>query len=435
MHISRRQFAASALTVYKLAGPKPVLMAAKPNDQVAMGFIGAGIRGSYLIESFKKTPGVKPLIVADLFDGHLDWAKETIPGVATTKDYHTVLARKDIDAVTVATPDHWHVRIVLDALAAGKHVYCEKPLTWSIDEGKAVIEAQKKTGKLVMVGSQGKTSPWIIKAKELINAGEIGKVSMVRMVNNRNSPDGAWVYPIPAMASPETIDWARFIGSSPKLPYDPKRFFRWRCWWEYSGGVATDLFVHLLTSMHEMMSVQAPVSAVAQGGLYKWTDGRTVPDVLSATFDYETFVAGMYVNLCNARGNGSVITVMGTEATMTFGNRGELMVEYEAPRPALESYGLNGWTRAMKQQHLESLGFADGKIPRNGEQKPAKEVKLERGLEHYELFIESIREGKPSRETAEEGHLAAGAAHLANMSYRRGKKMNWNRLTGRVSEA
>ena len=156
MNISRREFAASALTVYKLAGPKPVLMAAKPNDQVAMGFIGSGIRGSYLIESFAKTPGVKPLVVADLFDGHLDWAKETIPGIETTKDYHAVLARKDIDAVTVATPDHWHVRIVLDALAAGKHVYCEKPLTWSIAEGKSVIEAEKKSGKLVWWGARAR---------------------------------------------------------------------------------------------------------------------------------------------------------------------------------------------------------------------------------------------------------------------------------------
>ena len=266
MNISRRQFAASALTVYKLAGPKPVLMAAKPNDQIAMGYIGSGIRGSYLIESFAKTPGVKPLMVADLFDGHLAWAKETVPGIETTKDYHAVLARKDIDAVTVATPDHWHVRIVLDALAAGKHVYCEKPLTWSLEEGKSVIEAQRRSGKLVMVGSQGKTSAGIQKAKELVRDGALGKISMVRMVNHRNSPDGAWVYPIPASASPETIDWARFIGKSPKISYDPKRFFRWRCWWEYSGGVATDLWVHLLTSLHEMMSVEGPNSVVAQGG-------------------------------------------------------------------------------------------------------------------------------------------------------------------------
>ena len=435
MNISRRQFAASALTVYKLAGPKPVLMAAKPNDQVAMGFIGSGIRGSYLIESFAKTPGVKPLVVADLFDGHLDWAKETIPGIDTTKDYHTLLARKDIDAVTVATPDHWHVRIVLDALAAGKHVYCEKPLTWSIDEGKPVIEAQKKTGKLVMVGSQGKTSAGIQKAKELIRDGALGKVSMVRMVNHRNSAGGAWVYPIPASASPETIDWAKFIGRSPKIAYDPKRFFRWRCWWEYSGGVATDLWVHLLTSLHEMMSVEGPNSVVSQGGIYKFNDGRSVPDVLSAVFEYDTFLVDMYVNLCNARGHGSSMVVMGTEGTMVFGNRGELTVEYEPPQAPLEAYGLNGWTKEMKKTHLESLGFADGKIPRRREQKPAMEVKLERGLEHYELFIESIREGKPSRENAEEGHFAAGAAHLGNMAYRRGKKMKWDRAAGKVSEA
>ena len=154
---TRRDFVrtAGAAVVYKVMGPKPELKAAGPNSQIAMGFIGVGIRGSYLLDSFKSAPGVRPIMAADLYDGHLDWAKETTGGaIETTKDYHALLNRKDIDAVAIATPDHWHARMVQDALAAGKHVYIEKPMTWSISEGKDIIAAQKKSGKLVMVGSQ-----------------------------------------------------------------------------------------------------------------------------------------------------------------------------------------------------------------------------------------------------------------------------------------
>jgi Predicted dehydrogenases and related proteins len=143
--------------------------------------------------------------------------------------------------VVIATPDHWHHRMTLDALDAGKHVYVEKPMTWSIEQGREVVAAVQKSGKLLMVGSGAKTSALTAKAREIVKSGVLGKVNMVRMLNHRNNPEGAWVYPIPPDASPRTVDWARFLGPAPKRAYDPKVFFRWRCWWEYSGGVATDL--------------------------------------------------------------------------------------------------------------------------------------------------------------------------------------------------
>ena len=435
---TRRKFlkqAGIAATVYRLAGPTPVLAAADLNSSISMGFIGVGIRGAHLAESFTKTPGVRATAVADLYDGRLEWAKETLgSGVATGKSYKALLDRKDIDAVTVAVPDHWHSRMVLDALDAGKHVYCEKPLTWSIDEGKAIIDKQKKTGKLVMVGSQSKTSVLIAKARELVKAGAIGNVGMVRMTTFRNSPGGAWEYAVPLDASEKTIDWNQFLGRAPKVDFDAKRFFRWRCWWEYSGGVATDLWVHLFTALHEMMDVKAPKSAAAQGGLFKWKDGRTVPDVLGAWYEYQNFLLDISVNLTNGRGNGNDIVVMGTAGTLTFGPRGDsVIVQHEGFPASVEEYGMGGWPKRARKEYLDSLGYKDGKIPGGKAGAADEEIPVPKGLEHYEYFVESLREGKPSRETAEEGHFAAGAAHLGNMSYRQNKKLHWDWASGRVS--
>lgn len=433
MPISRRSLlTAGSSIVYTMAGARPALPAAGPNDQIGFGFIGAGIRGSYLLESFRSTPGVRPLIVADLYDGHLNWAAETMAGrIQLTKDYHAVLNRRDVDAVVIAAPEHWHERMALDALAAGKAVYLEKPLAWDIAAGARIIAAQQKSGQLLMVGSQSKTSPAIAKARELIRQGILGKVNMVRMVTQRNYPEGAWVYPIPPDASPQTIDWPAFLGNTEKLPFDATRFFRWRCWWEYSGGIPTDLWVHLLTALHEMMDVTAPLSVVAQGGIFRWNDGRTVPDLMSAVYEYPGFQLDISTNLANARGGGSPIVVMGSEGTLTFDAAGKLMYTAEPTPPAVPSEGLHGWPKALKQQFEET---ARRQAPPTPPPPPDHEVKLDRGLEHYEYFVQSLREGLPSKETAAEGHHAAAAAHLANLAYRAGRRMKWDPATNAIAE-
>ena len=218
--------------------------------------------------------------------------------------------------------------MVLDALAAGKHVYIEKPMTYTIAEGKLVCDAARKSGKLVMVGSQMKTSPLTAKAREVVKSGVLGKINMVRLATYRNSPEGAWVYPIPMDASPETIDWTRWQGTAPKQDFDPKRVFRWRCWWEYSGGVATDLWVHELTTMHEIMDVKGPTSAVAQGGIYRFDDGRTCPDLLTGLYDYPGFILEVTANLGNSNRSAGGMLIMGSEGTLTTG-RGGVQVEFE----------------------------------------------------------------------------------------------------------
>jgi len=440
---TRRDFlsaAAASAVIFRLVDSGPYLKAAGPNDQIGLGHIGVGIQGTNLLRAFKSVPGVRPIIAADLYEGHLAHAKELTDGtIETTKEYHEVLKRKDVDAVVIATPDHLHRQMVLEALAAGKDVYCEKPLTWSIEQGKEIIAAVKKTNRILQVGSQGKTSPMTAKAREIVKSGLLGNINMVRMSNHRNTAEGAWVYPIPPDASPQTIDWPKFIGPSPKRAFDAKIFFRWRCWWEYSGGVATDLFVHLLTTLHEVLDVTGPRSVTSQGGIYRWKDGRSVPDVLNSVFEYERgLLVDMYVNLGNSRpAHGTLI--MGDQGTLAMGERpGSPMVFYPEPVfPPIQRYGTSSWPEAMQKQYFESLGFTAEGRPKEPPPPPRKEqeFKVERGPQHHEYFILSMRDRSPSREDAEAGHYAAGAAHLANMAYRKGARMVWDRRTGKVAPA
>ncbi len=432
---SRRRFlaAGSASLVYQLVDSGFSLRAASANDQIGFGYIGAGIRATQLMEEFQTIPGVRSVIVADLYDGYLERAKEQLGDVKTTKAYEKVLDDKDVDAVVIATPDHWHKKMVLDALAAGKHVYIEKPMTWSIEEGPEILRAVARSGKLLQVGSQGKTSPLTAKAREIVQSGRLGKVTMIRMANHRNSPEGAWVYPVPPDASPQTIDWDRFLGPAPKREFDAKVFFRWRCWWEYSGGVATDLFVHLLTWLHYVMDVKAPRAAVSQGGLYRWLDGRTVPDVMETVYEYDGFIADMYVHLaCGAPTPNTLIS--GTEGTLEVA--ADRLVLYAHPqRPDVQVYGTLGWPRRLRERYFEERGYTPEGRPKSPRPRGAEPetIQVERGPSHYELFVLSLRENRPSVETAEEGHYAAAAGHLANVAYRERRRVEWDPETGRLS--
>ena len=429
MSSSRRVFlnTAGAAVIYKMASPGVSFQAAGANDQIGLGFIGTGVRGSFLLNEFQKIPGVRPVIVADLYDAYLRRAKEDTEGkIETTKHYEDVLNHRDVDAVVVAAPDHWHKKMVLDALGAGKHVYVEKPMTWSIEEGKEIIDAVDRSGKLLQVGSQDRTSALAAKAREIVQSGVLGKVTMVRMANHRNTLDGAWVWPIPPDASQTTCDWRRFLGSAPDRPWNPARFFRWRCWWEYSGGVATDLFVHLLTSLHYVMGVKAPLSAVSQGGLYKWLDGRDVPDVLNTVYEYDGFVADMYVHLAAAYPTRNTI-IIGSEGSLEEDGSHLILYPY-THRPPVTTYGVTAWPKDMKAAYFENFDYT----PEGRPKKPLpprlepKEVELERRPSHYELFIQSLRENKPTEEDAREGHYAAGAAHLANIAYRESRRVTWD---------
>ena len=213
--------------------------------------------------------------------------KELYPGIATTRDYREVIARRDIDAVMIATPDHWHARISIDALAAGKDVYCEKPMVQKIEDGQRVIDAWKKSGRIFQMGSQYASAHAFQKIRQLLAAGAIGELNSVEAWLDRNTAIGAWQYSIPPDASPQNIDWDRFLGTAPKRPFEPIRLFRWRNYRDYGTAVAGDLYVHLFTGLHTATGALGPRQIFSTGGLRCWIDGRDVPDTQMGVIDYQ----------------------------------------------------------------------------------------------------------------------------------------------------
>ena len=263
--VNRRQFleksgliaAAASAASARLANGQVNNSAAVSLKPVRLGFIGVGIRGTLLMEAAAGIAGVELKAAADCYKGHLDRAQEAFTSaLAVTGDYKELLARADVDAVVIATPDHWHLKMTEDALAAGKHVYVEKPMTHRWEEGEAFVAAAEKSGKVVQVGSQYMSMGCAKQASDFIKSGRLGQVTLVEGRFHRNSATGAWYYPIPPDASPTTVDWKSFLGSAQPHDFDLRRFFQWRLFWDYSGGLPTDLFVHLVTATHQLMGVQ-----------------------------------------------------------------------------------------------------------------------------------------------------------------------------------
>ncbi|WP_233581523.1 Gfo/Idh/MocA family protein [Acidipila sp. EB88] len=324
--MNRRGFmqAASLLSANALIAPHLPLLAQSAgkkmgrNETIQVALIGAGGQGMSDTRSALQVPGVKLVAVADCYQGRLDRSRELWgQDVATTRDYREVLARKDVDAVIIATPDHWHKDAAIDAMKAGKDVYCEKPMIHLYEDGPAMIEAAHSTGRIMQVGSQRVSSIVYAKAKELLASGAIGQLNMVTARWDRNSSIGAWNYTVPSDASPETCDWPRFLGSAPRIAWNPERFFQWRKWKDYSSGVAGDLFVHLFSGTHFVTGSHGPTRGMATGGLRFWKDGRDVPDVMLALFDYkEGFNLSLRVNFVDGGEESEGLVFTGSEGTM-----------------------------------------------------------------------------------------------------------------------
>src|SRR3954451_4914891 len=258
------------------------------SDRVRFGMVGVGMQGSGLLATAITLPGVECAAACDLYDGRHVRARE-IAGASlrTTRRYQELLADKDIDCIVAAVPDHWHRRIVVDAVSAGKDIYCEKPMSHTVEDGRAMVAAAKKSGRIVQIGSQRTSSVLLAKARELVEKGVLGDVQLIEGSLGRNDPTGAWVYPPPPDLSPATLDWDTWQGDVPKRPFDPKIFARWRCWKEYGTGVAGDLMVHLISGMLYTWGINAAPSRVpAMGSIWRFNDGRNMPDVHMALFEY-----------------------------------------------------------------------------------------------------------------------------------------------------
>ncbi|MBI2681009.1 MAG: Gfo/Idh/MocA family oxidoreductase [Candidatus Solibacter usitatus] len=405
-----------------------------PSDRIGFATIGLGGMGTGDTESALAQPGVELVAIADIYQGRLDRAKEVHGNsLFTTRDYREVLARKDIDAVIIATPDHWHSQISIDAMNAGKDVYCEKPMVQRIEDGKAVIAAQKKTGRIMQVGSQRVSSIVYQKAKDLLQAGAIGELNMVEAWWDRNSALGAWQYSIPPDASEQTVDWDRFLGRAPKVPFEPMRLFRWRNYQDYGTGVAGDLFVHLFSGMHFVTGAIGPSRVYATGGLRFWKDGRDVPDVLLGLYDYPGFNLALRVNFVNGAGETSGFRFVGTEGILTID---EGVTVSKQPRETEPGYEVNTFAKKTQEQFLESYFKRYPKTAAKADSiRPKSEDKYlpPRGYsdhrDHHRNFFAAVRTRKPVIEDPSFGFRAAGPALLSNVSYFEKRVCQWDPQT------
>jgi predicted dehydrogenase len=401
------------------------------NDHIQIALIGAGGQGMGDTKAAVQVPGVKLVAVADCYDGRLQRSKEIWgDDVFTTRDYNEILARKDIDAVIIGTPDHWHKQASIDAMKAGKDVYCEKPMIHLYSDGPAMIEASKTTNRILQIGSQRVSSILYAKAKELLASGAIGKLNMVTAHWDRNSSMGAWNYTIPPNASPETCDWPRFVGTAPKIPFSAERFFQWRKWNDYGSGVAGDLFVHLFSGTHFVTGAHGPTQGMATGALRYWKDGRDADDVVLGLFDYpEGFNLSLRVNFVDGGEESESLVFTGDEGSMEIG--WTWVSVNRVPREKEPGLTINTFPKAMQAQIEAEY---DKKYPRvHPEGSPAagyeKYVAPEGysdSYDHFKNFFASVRSRRPVVEDAVFGYRAAGAALLSNLSIKKKQVVRWD---------
>lgn len=440
-NILRRQFLrGSALAAGTLVASKRILLEAQeadqgrkpvaPSDRVRFGMIGIGMQGSGLLENSISLPGIECVAAADLYDGRHLLARQITgnSSLPATRRYQELLDRKDIDCIVAAVPDHWHKRVVVDACNAGKDIYCEKPMSHTIAQGFEMADAAKKNSRIVQIGSQRVSSLLCAKAHEMYHGGAIGDVEMVELSLGRNSPNGAWEYPPPLDLSPENLDWDTWLNDAPKIPFDKYRFARWRCWKEYGTGVAGDLMVHLLSGMMYTLGWnEPPRSASALGGIFRWKDGRNMPDLQTVLFDYHGIP--VYVRLSLAAETPELARFMGPKGIIdATGNH----FRYSPQRgiDTAPSYYSGGFPAKMREEYVsEWHAKHDPAIPGH---EPLDDSTVYEGDDwddvkpHLWNFFRAVKTRKPVTEDAVFGNHAAIACHMANESYFRKKPVYWD---------
>jgi predicted dehydrogenase len=380
--------------------------------------IGTGIRGCDLLRAAAKIPNGECVGTADLYTMHQKAGVEAYgKDIPTVRDYRSLLDRKDVDAVIVATADFQHRRVVLDCVEAGKDVYCEKPMSHNVADGLAMVEAVQKHKRIFQAGSQRVSSVLYKKAAEIVKAGRLGEITFIEGHTDRNSDSGAWVYPIAPDASPETIDWKAWIRDAPDRPFDAARFFRWRCFADYGEGVAGDLYVHLLSGIQCASGVNAvPDRASSMGSLTHFKDGRDFPDLLATLYDYNGVTVSLHCNQNNDAA-GDVTVLYGREGTLTIkGNALTFTPQDTHPQP--EWYSLNGWTADLKKKYYDDWWAAH---PQKFEPPVTETYTVPQGFDdsvaHIANFFHAVETREHVLEDEVFGNNAAIACHMANHSY------------------
>jgi Predicted dehydrogenases and related proteins len=477
--------------------PSPVTPIPSDSRVVRLGIIGYGIRGSSLMRSLgfytprmvedlkeqakkdskdtkykdmKEQQDLRVVIagVCDIFDVYANDAmdagsniyREGLNGKYGPRpkrflNYKELMASPDVDAVIIAAPDHWHGTMVMEAARAGKHVYVEKPMTWTVPETYAVREAIRKSKIVFQLGHQNRQIDTNKRAREIVRNGMLGPITLVETSTNRNDPNGAWVYPINPGANPKTIDWAqfegdpdrikeyldymtsaglaRYVGPDPRDKFSLERFFRWRCWWDYSTGLSGDLLTHEYDALNQILDLGIPDSATSSGGVYFFRDGRTVPDVLQTVFEYRERKMSLLYSATLASQYNRPRKIMGHDATMEVGNSISITVDPQSEKykdqiekgiikpddpfyryvPGKEVDAITSATEVYFAQRGLLYSYVDGK-------------RFDTTFLHLKEWIECIRNGGETSCGIEQGFQEAMAAHMGTRAYLEGRSMYWD---------
>jgi predicted dehydrogenase len=478
---------------------KPVPPPVTDGKRIRIGIIGYGIRGKDLMNALGfSTPqhvedlktawksnaqdsrykdfmeqedlNVEVTAVCDIFDKHAEEAmaaganihREGLngkygPTPKRYRHYKELLAADDVDAVIIAAPDHWHGTMTIDALKAGKHVYCEKPMTWTVPETYMVREAVRAGNRVFQLGHQNRQIETYNRAREIVERGLLGPITLVETSTNRNDPNGAWVYPIDPEANPKTIDWkqfegdpervkeyldymtsaglAKYIGPDSRDKFSLERFFRWRCWWDYSTGLSGDLLTHEYDAVNQILHLGIPDSASSSGGIYFFNDGRTVPDVLHTVYEYKDRNLSLLYSATLASEFSRSRKIMGHDATMEIGSTLSVTVD-----PRSEQYkdqiekgvvkpGQPFYTYTPGQKDVDAISSATQLYfaQRGLLYSYVNGKRFNTTFLHIKEWLDCIRAGRKPSCGIEEGFQEAMTAHMGTRAYLEGRTMYWDR--------
>lgn len=360
------------------------------NDRIQLGLIGCGGRGRYVLETFVKTDQVEVPAVCDVWPERSAMTKKVAPNAQQFVDHRKLLDTKGVDAVLIATPDHWHARTAMDALNAGKDVYVEKPLTLKIEEGPEIVKAARMNDRVCQVGMQQRSGKHYLQAKEeIVKAGKLGKVTLARTWWHGN---GAHLMKVPPQYNtrPSDLDWGRYLGPIKWRDYDPPQYFNFRAYLDFGGGQVTDLFTHWIDVVHMFLDQDNPVAAVASGGVYHYKDGRTAPDTITVLLEYPqewtaTFEATLAPGL-----TGAGVELVGTEGRLWITRS-----RYEY------------WAKGSKEPVVVSSS-------------------RDQTIDHVENFLECTRSRKRPNGDVWIGHRSAQASHLGNIAYLQKRRIRFD---------
>ena len=468
--------------------PPPPDMA---GQKIRLGVIGFGIRGKQLMQALgfaehswiearsdsqyeefmeQDDLNIEITAVCDVFDNYGEAAVQAGANIYREKTggrmgkapvryrtYKELLAANDVDAVIIASPDHWHVAMAEEAALAGKHVYVEKPLSWTVPETYRIRQTIRDTGVILQLGHQGRQTDSYVRAKEIIDKGQLGKINLIEVCTNRNTPNGAWVYDIINGSSPQTIDYKQFegpemaireyedymisnnlqhyMGPEARDQFSLERFFRWRCWWDYSTGLSGDLLTHEYDAINQILGCGIPSSATSSGGVYVFKDGRTVPDVLQTTFEFKDYDFTMLYSATqgNNRSRGKVI--MGRDANLEVSNQLKMIANRDSTlyKEQIEA----GIIRPNEVFYT----YIPGSSQVDGLTSPTAAYFAERGLLytyvggrrydtthlHLREWLHCIRTGKTPSCNIDQAFEEAMTAHMGTRAYLEGRTMYWDK--------